>query len=168
MHQAIGELALASGDASRAEADYRAAAAAARAIGEDGLLGPSLTMLGVSQLSRGDVTAARASMLEGAQVNRRSGQSTSIAYSLEGLAGLALAEGRPEVAARAFAAAGAARGRSALPLTPALPPLIDAMVDSCRQALGEPAFSAATAEGASWSLLDALQRTLECWDADPG
>ena len=77
------------------------------------MLGPMLSLLGLSQLARGDVAEGRRSVFEGAVVNRRTGQPTSIAYSLEGLAGLGLAEGRPDVAARALAASAAARGRSA-------------------------------------------------------
>jgi predicted ATPase/class 3 adenylate cyclase len=165
MNQAIGELALAMGDPARAAVGYRTAAHKARAIGEDGMLGIALSLLGISQLAQGDVVAARSSMLEGAQASHRSGQPTSIAYSLEGLAGLALAEGRPAVAARALAASAAARGRSALPLTPALPPVIGRMVDQCRELLGAVAFEEATAEGGSWTLLDALQRTLD--DSEP-
>jgi len=164
MSQAIGELALAVGDTALAEANYRAAATLARNIGEDGMLGPALSLLGLTVLARGDVEEARRSVLEGAEVNRRSGQPTAIAYSLEGLAGLALAEARPEVAARALAAAAAARGRSALPLTPALPPVIGRMVDRCRELLGEVGFDEATSEGSSWTLLDALRRTLVAWE----
>ena len=167
MNQAIGELALAMGDLARAAAAYRAAAEKARAIGEDGMLGNALSLLGLSRLAQGDVAEARGSLLEGAGASRRSGQTTSIAYALEGLAGLALAEGRPEVAARALAASSAARGRSALPLTPALPPVIEGMVDRCRELLGETSFAEASAEGASWPLLDALQRTIEVWEPGP-
>jgi predicted ATPase/class 3 adenylate cyclase len=160
MNQAIGEISLAMGDTARAVASYRAGAEKARAIGEDGMLGIALSLLGISLLAQGDVGAARGPVLEGAEAGRRSGQTTSIAYSLEALAGLALADGRPGVAARALAAAAAARGRSALPLTPALPPVIGRLVDRCRELLGAAAFDEATAEGSSWSLLDALTWTV--------
>ena len=54
------------------------------------------------------------------------GHPTGIAYSLEGLAAVALADGRPAVAARALAAAAAARRDSvASPLWPVLTPLVD-------------------------------------------
>jgi tetratricopeptide (TPR) repeat protein len=164
MNQAIGELSLAMGDFARAEVSYRAAAESARNIGQDGMLGPALSLLGLSLLARGAVEEARRSVLEGAEVNRRSGQPTAIAYSLEGLAGLALVEGHPEVATRALGAAGAARGRSALPLTPALPPVIGQMVDRCRELLGDATFEEAWSQGGSWTLLDALRRTLDAWD----
>jgi hypothetical protein len=127
-----------------------------------------LILLGLSQLAKEDVTAARRSILDGAQANLRAGQQTSLAYSLEGLAAVALAEGRCAVAASTLAAADEARGRSALPLTPGLPPLVRALVGRCRELLGEDAFERTWAEGRRWSLRQALELALHDLSASPG
>jgi hypothetical protein len=100
-------------------------------------------------------------VLEGARVNRRSGRPTSLAFSLEGLAGVALAEDRPAVAARALAVAAAARGSTALPATPALQPLIERMTAQARGELGNDAFERVQDEARGWSLTEALDRSLE-------
>jgi predicted ATPase/class 3 adenylate cyclase len=164
MHQARAEMALAMGDPARAEASYRRAAQVAESMGEDAMLGPVLSLLGLSQLAQDNVEGARRSVLEGARVNRQAGLPTNIAYSLEGMAALALAEARPAVAARSLAAATAARGRTALPLTPTLPPLIEQLVARSRAMLGEEEFEHAWAEGQSLSLVEALDRTLQAWE----
>ena len=93
-------------------------------------------------------------------MNRRGGWPTSLAYSVEALAALALAEGSPAVAARALAAAEAARGSAALPHTPALPPVIAQLVERSRAQLGEGAFEAAWAAGRGEDLPTALERAL--------
>ena len=52
-----------------------------------------------------------------------------------------------------------------------MPPLIERMVAKCRAQLGDAAFEEASAEGSSWSLLDALRRTLDAagaMDEDAG
>jgi hypothetical protein len=164
MHQAKAEMALALGDPARAEASYRCAVHIAEPMGDDALLGGMLCQLGLSQLAQGNVADARRSVLEGARINRRTGLPTNLAYSLEGTAGLALAEDRPDVAARALGAAAAARGRIALPLTPTLPPLIEQLVAKSRALLGD-AFEDVWAEGQALSLVEALDRTLEIWES---
>ena len=133
----------------------------AETLGEDGLLGRALGLLGLGQLADGELAAGRRNVLEGARVNRRGGRPTSLAYSLEGPAALALAEDRPAAAARYLAAAAAARGTKALPLAPALPPLVDQLVRRAREVLGDEAFDRAAADGRRWSLPAALDRALE-------
>lgn len=132
------------------------------------MIGSALSLLGLSQLAAGDPTGARRSVIEGALANRRGGHQTSMAYSVEGLAGIALAEGWPAVAARALAAAAAAREQTARPLTPALPPLISDLVTRCCALLGDEAFALASAEGREWSLFHALERTLQEIADPPG
>ena len=150
------------GDAEQAEEGaYRSAVSVATTLGEDGMLGRALSLLGLSQLARGDLPAGRRSVLEGVRVNLRSGRSTSMAYSLEGLAALALAEDRPAVAARSLAAAAAARGGNALPLSAPLPPLVDLLFGRAREMLGDDAFNRSLSDGRRCSLRQALDRALE-------
>jgi non-specific serine/threonine protein kinase len=167
LHLIAGDLGLAAGDSERAVRHYRLAADVAERIGEDGLLGRALILLGHTQLAREDVAAARRSVLDGARANLRAGQQTSLAYSLEALAAVALAEGRCAVAARTLASADEARSRSALPLTPGLPPLVQRLVGRCRELLGEELFERTWAEGRRWSLRQALELALTDLAAPP-
>jgi predicted ATPase len=160
LHLIAGDLALASGDADSAARHYRRAADVAERIGEDGLLGRALILLGHTQLAQEDLPAARRSVLDGARANLRAGQQTSMAYSLEALAAVALAEGSCAVAARTLASADEARSRSALPLTPGMPPLVQRLVGRCRELLGEELFQRTWAEGRRWSLRQALELAL--------
>jgi predicted ATPase/class 3 adenylate cyclase len=161
MHLVGGDLALARGDPEQAAAHYRSVIALSEALGEDGMLGRALSMLGLSQLELGDVHTAHRSLLEGARMNRRSGRPTSMAYSLEGLAALALAQDRPALAARNLAVAAAARGSQALPLQPVVARLMERLVERARLLLGDQAFDAEAREARSWSLPEALDRSLE-------
>jgi predicted ATPase len=119
------DLALVVGDLESAERQLRVTQDLFDARGEEDLLGPVLSVAGLVLLARGDVRAGRRAVLDGAAANRRGGHPTGVAYSLEGLAAVALADGRPTVAARALAAAAAARRDIASPLWPVLTPLVD-------------------------------------------
>jgi hypothetical protein len=59
-----------------------------------------------------------------------------MAYSLDGLAALALAAGRPTAAARALGAGRAARERAGHPASAAFQPLLDDVSARVRTALG--------------------------------
>jgi predicted ATPase/class 3 adenylate cyclase len=161
MHLVGGDLALAMGDPEQAAAHYRTVIALSETLGEDGMLGRALSMLGLSQMERGDVDTAHRSLLEGARVNRRSGRPTSMAFSLEGLAALALSRDRPALAARNLAVAAAARGAQALPLQPVVAPLVERLVTRARLLLGDEAFDSEAREARRWSLPEALDRSLE-------
>ena len=156
-----GDLALSTGDLETAEQHYANAVELAGRLRDDAMTGQAMSLRGLALLARGDVEGARRSVLDGAAANRRGGQPTSIAYSLEGLAAVALADGRPAVAARALAAAAAVRSHVAAPLSPALPPLIADLAGRSREQLGAELYEAAAAEGALWSATEALDRTLE-------
>jgi hypothetical protein len=84
-----------------------------------------------------------------------------MAFSLEGLAALALAEERPALAARNLAVADAARSSQALPLQPAVAPLVERLVMRARALLGDEAFDREWLAARSWSLPQALGRALE-------
>jgi hypothetical protein len=130
-------------------------------LGDEALAGPVLSLAGLVLLARGDVHGGRRAVLDGAAVNRRSGHPTGVAYSLEGLAAVAVADGHPAAAVRALAAANAARHDVASPLWPVLTPMVDATMARARAALGEPTAEAAVAEGRQADLRQVLDRTLE-------
>ena len=126
-------------------------------MGDDTLLGQALSMRGLVLFSqeRPDlVDVARAAILTGVDANRRGGQPSSRAYSLEGLAAVALADGLPGVAAQALAAAGAAH--LATPLSTVLPLLVDPLAARARgttrrrilRSVVRPRSSVATGSGA--------------------
>jgi hypothetical protein len=161
MELAAGDLALVSGDVDTAQVHYEATVELAGRLGDDAMAGTAQSLRGLALLAGGRVDAARQSVLEGAELNRRGNQPASIAYSLEGLAAVALADGRPAAAAMALAAATTARRNAGTPLTPALPPLIDGLAAGAREQLGDEPYDRAWAEGCRLPVLEALDRTLE-------
>jgi predicted ATPase/class 3 adenylate cyclase len=154
------DLALVVGDLESAEARLRDTRELVDLLGGEALVGPVLGLAGLVLLARGDVAEGRRAVLDGAAANRRSGHPTGIANSLDGLAAFALDEGRPDVAARALAAAASARRDVATPLWPVLSPLVDRLTSRSRDQLGDGA-DAALAEGRDWDLRRALDRTLD-------
>ena len=119
------DLALVVGDLASAERHLRETQELFDLLGNEALVGPVLSLIGLVLLARGEVRSGRRAVLEGATANRRTGHPTGIAYSLEGLAAVALDGGRPAVAARALTAAAAARRSVASPLWPVLQPVVD-------------------------------------------
>jgi hypothetical protein len=155
-----GNVALLGEDLEGAERHYRDALEVAGRLGDEGLMGQFLGLLGMVLWIRGDSSGARRSILDSASANRRAGQPSGVAYSLEALAAVALDDDRPRVAARALAAAVAARTSIGMPLNPALPPLVDDLRTRARAGLGDQSYDAACAEGRQWPLLEALDQTL--------
>jgi predicted ATPase/class 3 adenylate cyclase len=153
------DLALVVGDLGSAERQLRVTQDLFDARGEEDLLGPVLSVAGLVLLARGDLRGGRRAVLDGAAANRRGGHPTGIAYSLEGLAAVALDDGRPAVAARALAAAAAARRDVASPLWPALTPLVDGLTARARNQSGDRA-QPAVAEDSELDLRQVLDRTL--------
>jgi predicted ATPase/class 3 adenylate cyclase len=163
-------LALLRSDYAGAERGYRAALDLASSIGDDALVGQVLSLQGLVQLSQGDVAAGRRSILDGAALNRRSRSPSTMVHGLEGLASVALIDGRPDVAARALAAAASARHDVATAVASALTPLIADVAARSREQLGDQTYNAACAEGRQWSLPHALDQTLAAladWTGPP-
>ena len=154
------DLALVVGDLEGAERQMRDTQDLVELLDDEALAGPVLSLAGLVLLARGDVRGGRRAVLAGAEANRRSGHPTGIAYSLEGLAAVAVADGRPVVAVRALAAADAARHDVASPLWPVLSPLVEDLTARSRAALGEGTAEAAVAEGREADLRSVLDRTL--------
>jgi hypothetical protein len=108
----------------------------------------------------GDRAGGRRSILDAVEINRRGGQPSRIADSLEGLAAVALADDHPAVAARALTAATAVRSTVGTTLFPGFVRLVDDLVRRSRERLGDEAYAAARTEALQWSPRDALDRTL--------
>ncbi len=89
---------------------------------------------------------------EGLALHAELGDRRIIAMALDGVAGLAIAWGQPERAARLFGAAAALREASGLPIDPACRAAHGRDVAAARAALGEDAFAAGWAAGAALPL----------------
>ena len=161
MEVTSGNVALQLGDLEKAARHYEATVELAEHLADDALRGRALSLLGLTVLIRGDVERARGLIVEGARANRRGGQSTSIAYSLDGLAAAALADGKPVVAARALASAANVRQQVGHPPAPVFFPMIGDLAARSRALLGDELYEAAVSEARQWDAVDALARALE-------
>jgi predicted ATPase/class 3 adenylate cyclase len=160
MEVTAGNRALHLDDLPAAERHYTTAVRLAERLRDDAMRGRALSLLGLTRLARGDAEAARRAVVDGAAANRRGGQPTGMAYSLDGLAAVALADGRPRVAARALAVSDAVRRKSGMPPSPAFLPLLAGLVAEARTRLGEEAYEAACSEAQGWHVIEALDRIL--------
>jgi hypothetical protein len=156
---ARGDLARNRGDLAAAEHHYRNMIEFSGDMGDESMRARGLSLLGLTLLAQGDIVAARRAVIDGARANLAGGQPTSISYSLDGLAAVALTDGRPDVAARAMAAASAVRERMRHVLSPALRPLVQDLHSRARDQLGDDTYEAACAQGRTWHVTDVLQRT---------
>jgi len=161
MEVTAGNVSLFRSDLTSAEEHYTTGARVAEHLGDDAMRGRALSLLGLTLLLRGDTDDARHRVVEGARINRRGGQPTGMAYSLDGLAALALAQGRPVTTAQALGAARAAREGAGHPPSAAFVPLLDDLTSRARSQLGAAAFEEAAAEGRDWPAVEALDRLLD-------
>jgi predicted ATPase/class 3 adenylate cyclase len=165
MEVASGDVSVLRHDLESAQRHYAAAAELADRIGDDAMVGQARNLRGLALAACGAVDAARRSILDGVAACRRAGQMASTAYALEGLSAVALADDRPEVAARALGAAAAVRGLVGTPLSPALVRLLDDLASRARDRLGEKAYDAARVEGTQRPPHEVLGRTLDALSA---
>ncbi len=140
---ALGWLALFRGDLRRAEALLTAAMVQQGALGSLGGGASTATRLGWVVLARGDSARARTLLLEGLARNRDRGLRWGVAYALEGLAGVAGAQGRATGAARLGGAAAALREAIGAPLPPIERRHHERALAAARAQLGEAAWRAA-------------------------
>jgi predicted ATPase/class 3 adenylate cyclase len=108
----------------------------------DALLGRGRIAQAAEELDRAAVL-----YLESLDVWSRLGAPRGMAACLEAIAGLTLAQGKPEVAARLYAAADTAREAIGAPRPPRLRAAHEQAIGALRRELGEDAFAAAWAEG---------------------
>ena len=124
-----------------------------------------LSDLGRVLCSLGDVAAARALLVESAIELRAVGSQGLIAWNtLDDLACLAAAEGKPERALRLSGAAEALREQIGMQLPPPERAQLDRLLASARQALSEEAQAVARAAGRAMALEQAIR---EASDEEP-
>ncbi|MBB3085116.1 DUF4062 domain-containing protein [Geodermatophilus sabuli] len=130
---------------------------AARALGDDRLTATLCDQLALDALGTGDRAAARAALTDAAGLHRRLSDLEGLAYCLDGLAALALAEGDAPQAARLAGAAAATRSRTGVAVWPPLQPLARRLEDALTAALGPDEARRHRAAGAQlepWTALD--------------
>jgi predicted ATPase/DNA-binding CsgD family transcriptional regulator len=123
-----------------------------RAIDDRWGIGVSLVRLGYAARDLGDTDRAMVRFAEGLALLTELGDRRIIAMALDGVAGLAIAGGLPEHAARLFGAAATLREASGLAIDPAIRAAHGRDVEAARAALGEDAFAAGWAAGAALPL----------------
>lgn len=120
----------------------------ARAVGVDHLVGLSLNERGMTAVALEDLQLARSRFAESARLHEHIQSREGLAYCLDGLARLALAEEKPELAAKAIGSAEAIREKVGVSLWPIMQSLREPVVAAIRAALGGATFDAARAAGA--------------------
>jgi predicted ATPase len=166
-----GQFAQLAGDAASAKSLHEAGLVAADAIDNDHLRAQIRDMLGLDAVTTGDLAAAWDQYAHAAELHTRMLDYEGTAYSLSGLAGLALAENRPEVAARLIGASSHARRIVGIAVWPGMQPITQAQTSAVVAALDPVTFASASAEGARFALDDALQyglaATAPALESDP-
>ena len=164
----LGALAYAQDALPLATSRFEAALLEQRAIDDRWGMGVSLVRLGYAARDRGDDARAMALFAEGLALFTELGDRRIIALALDGVAGLAVAWGQPERAARLFGAAAALREASGLPVEPAFRAAHERDVAAARAALGEDAFAAGWATGAALPLPAAVAEAAAIATPAPG
>jgi predicted ATPase len=133
----------------------------AQAIDSEVLIGVALLGLGYSALARGDAGLARARFVDSAEMFGRIRDREGLTYAAEGLAAVALAQGRPELAAKAVGAANATRERLGLGVYPITQRAFRGpLVAAIQAALGTAAFEAARMTGNETDLEQVIEQLL--------
>jgi DNA-binding CsgD family transcriptional regulator len=116
----------------------------------------------MTELAQGDRERAASPFEEALRLLQGRGDKVGIAYSLLGLAGVAVSRGLPARAARLWGAAEALREADGLPLSPLVRSLSDYEDDlaDARAGLDERSFAAAWAEGRAMTLEQATEYAL--------
>jgi predicted ATPase len=151
-----GQLALIAGDHAAARTMHEQALAAAETVDNDYLRAQVLDTLGLDALTVGDVTGARDRYRAAADLHVRLLDYEGSAYCLSGLAGVALDQNRPEVAARLIAASDYARHIVGAAIWPGMGFINKSRHDAVRAALTPSSSATAGAEGARLRIPDAL------------
>jgi tetratricopeptide (TPR) repeat protein len=156
----LGYLAMRRGEFARAQALHERALATARAFGVREFELEELRHLGETVLAQGDVPAARMHFRDALLASKEIGNLHEIALCLEALTMLMVKAKEHEIAARLCGAADALRTAIATPRAYGEQETYDETVAHCRQALGEPAASAAVVAGGALSSDNAVARAI--------
>jgi predicted ATPase/class 3 adenylate cyclase/DNA-binding CsgD family transcriptional regulator len=140
------EVFLQQGDTIKARSLLEESMVLSREIGERNVAW-LLIVLGRVEALEGDYAEARALYKESLAIGREVEDKLNIAFCLEGLAAVAVAQGEPLWAARLGATAESLREAMGTPLPPVYRADYERLVAATRAQLGEKAFAAAWAEG---------------------
>lgn len=132
-----------------------------RSTGDDLLRAGIADSVAQVAVGQGELSRARALWVEALEPSLRLHEKMIPPYCLEGLARLAVLEGRPSEALNLFGAAQSARAITGLTLTRPEQDGIDDFVTQARQTLGEPSASQAWESGLRMPLDEAVSRALE-------
>jgi predicted ATPase len=141
-------------------AAHRRALTIGRSIANDRVVAQASSLLGITLLAAGEIDEGRMHLANGTERFLALDDSEGVALCLS-LCGMVFSEhGDAERAAVALGAAEAQRRKAGIRTWPTMRPIVNATVREVRAALGEPAFDAATAEGARLSRRDAVAMAL--------
>jgi predicted ATPase len=156
----LGELALAARDLPGARARFTRSLEICRSAEDKRNEAIALWCLGKADVLAGDPASARARFADALRTFEVSQMSSEALDCLEDFAALMQTSARPDLAARAHSATVAIRERLAIPRLHRAEPRRLASIEAARAALGEEAFDAAWADGATWALDDAIDAAL--------
>jgi tetratricopeptide (TPR) repeat protein len=117
--------------------------------------------LGYVALRAGNLTEARTIFAEAIENFQKDGNTIGLVFALEGLAGLSIAVGKPEHAARLAGWTDATRQRILNPRPYLEQANVDQIIAACISKLGEAAFSGVYEEGKEMSLEEVVPYALE-------
>jgi tetratricopeptide (TPR) repeat protein len=137
----LGDVATYQGDSERAMALNEESLAVARTL-DTGSIARSLLHLGLTLRERGDLARAGRVLIESLALHRERGNRGAVAWCLEGLAGVACAQGQPDRAARLYGAAEVLREAIGVQLSSGRRGVFNRDVAAIREALGDEAFTA--------------------------
>jgi non-specific serine/threonine protein kinase len=156
----LGWLAFMRNEDARAEDALTESLAIFREIGERRTTPYALNLLGLLAWRRGDRAGASSLLAEGTRLGRDLGSQLAVVNSLTTLATVAIADAKPERAARLLGAVEATREKICAPIQPIERPTFDAMIAEMCGALGESKFDAGWEAGRSVSLDEAITEAL--------
>jgi predicted ATPase len=147
------------GDHIRAESLFDAALASLGQIVEG--RAEVLASMGLMALERGHTARARQAFTESLYTGYGGGLRWLVALDLEGLAGVAAADGLPDRAARFFGAAQAIRAASGTPIQPTHAARCEQRVTAVRQTLGDQLYAEVFARGRAMTLDQVIAEALD-------
>lgn len=157
----VGNRTLFDGDVAKAEEHHLEMLEHARATSSDQMIAHAFNQLGLDALTRGDSASARERFAQSAAIHRHFHSLEGLAYTLDGLAGVALMQGKPEAAAVAIGGSQAMRDRIGIEqVWPLLRAITQQLTDAVRGALGDERFEALHREGAKLRSEEAIDHAL--------
>ena len=157
----LGEVALAQGNLTRARLLCEEALALRQGLNDRAGIASSLINLGLIACAQGDLARARLLYEEGLVLFRELGDTRGVGDTMEGQAQVVAAHGHAARAAHLLGAAEAVRAAIGAPLLPRAKAAHDRTVAAARTSLGDDAFAAAWAMGATLLLEQAIALALE-------